>query len=156
MAYAKRRVTNDGRVRYTAVYLDPTGRDRSAGTFDSKRVAERAARGAKNAMVEGKWIDPTDGKITFRRYVEEQWWPSRHLELHSKAAYRFHDLRHAHASWALAGGADLKAVMDRLGHAQITTTQRYLHTLPESDDQALIAFSRIRNRTGNPQTRRAG
>jgi site-specific recombinase XerD len=34
-----------------------------------------------------------------------------------------------------------------LGHAQITTTQRYLHTLPESDDQALIAFSRIRNRT---------
>ena len=61
---------------------------------------------------------------------------------------RFHDLRHAHASWALAGGADLKAVMDRLGHAQIATTQRYLHTLPESDDQALIAFSRIRNRTG--------
>jgi Phage integrase family len=52
---------------------------------------------------------------------------------------RFHDLRHAHASWALAGGADLKAVMDRLGHAQITTTQRYLHTLPESDDQALSA-----------------
>jgi integrase len=61
---------------------------------------------------------------------------------------RFHDLRHAHASWALAGGADLKAVMDRLGHAQIATTQRYLHTLPESDDQALLAFARIRNRTG--------
>jgi Phage integrase family len=27
---------------------------------------------------------------------------------------RFHDLRGAHASWLLAGGADLKAVMDRL------------------------------------------
>ena len=47
MAYAKRRVTNDGRVRYPAVYVDPTGRERSAGTFDSKRVAERAARGAE-------------------------------------------------------------------------------------------------------------
>ena len=94
MAYAKRRVTNDGRVRYTGVYVDPTGRDRSAGTFDSKRVAERAARGAENAIIEGRWIDPTDGKITFRRYVEEQWWPSRHLELHSKAAYRSYLDRH--------------------------------------------------------------
>ena len=32
---------------------------------------------------------------------------------------RIHDLRHAHASWLLAGGADLKSVMDRMGHAQI-------------------------------------
>jgi integrase len=60
---------------------------------------------------------------------------------------RFHDLRHAHASWALAGGADLKAVMGRLGHAQITTTQRYLHTLPESDELALAAFGRTRARS---------
>ncbi|MBA2768524.1 MAG: site-specific integrase [Sporichthyaceae bacterium] len=59
---------------------------------------------------------------------------------------RFHDLRHAHASWALAGGADLKAVMERMGHAQITTTQRYLHTLPDSDDKALAAFARVRDR----------
>jgi len=34
---------------------------------------------------------------------------------------RVHDLRHAHASWLLAGGSDLKSVMDRMGHAQITT-----------------------------------
>ncbi len=59
---------------------------------------------------------------------------------------RMHDLRHAHASWLLAGGADLKTVMDRLGHAQIQTTQKYLHTSPDADDKALDAFSRIRNR----------
>jgi site-specific recombinase XerD len=41
---------------------------------------------------------------------------------------RMHDLRYAHASWLLAGGADLKTVMQRLGHAQIQTTQKYLHT----------------------------
>ena len=35
---------------------------------------------------------------------------------------RVHDLRHAHASWLLAGGSDLKSVMDRMGDAQITTT----------------------------------
>jgi integrase len=37
--------------------------------------------------------------------------------------------------------------MDRLGHAQIQTTQKYLHTLPEADDKALAALTRIGNRT---------
>lgn len=49
---------------------------------------------------------------------------------------RMHDLRHAHASWLLAGDTDLKTVVERMGHAQIMTTQRYLHTLPDADDQA--------------------
>ena len=61
-------------------------------------------------------------------------------------ATRMHDLRHAHASWLLAGGADLKAVMERLGHSQIQTTQKYLHTMPEADDRALAAFQTIRGR----------
>jgi site-specific recombinase XerD len=54
-----------------------------------------------------------------------------------------HDLRHAHASWLPAGGADLKGVMERMGHAQIQTTQKYLHTLPETDQKNLDALSRI-------------
>ena len=62
-------------------------------------------------------------------------------------AVRMHDLRHAHASWLLAGGADLKAVMERMGHTQIMTTQKYLHTLPEADDLALAAFESVRGRT---------
>jgi site-specific recombinase XerD len=55
-------------------------------------------------------------------------------------------MRHAHASWLLAGGADVQMVKDRLGHGSISTTEKYLHTLPEADDQALDAFSKIRNR----------
>ncbi len=62
-------------------------------------------------------------------------------------AVRMHDLRHAHASWLLAGGADLKAVMERMGHSQIMTTQKYLHTLPEADDVALAAFEAVRARS---------
>ncbi len=57
---------------------------------------------------------------------------------------RVHDLRHAHASWLLAGGSDLRSVMDRMGHAQITTTQKYLHTLPDADHKNLTALDRIR------------
>jgi len=59
---------------------------------------------------------------------------------------RFHDLRGAHASWLLAGGADLKVVMDRLGHRQIATTQQYLGALPDAGDRALAAFQKIRRR----------
>ena len=64
---------------------------------------------------------------------------------------RMHDLRHAHASWLLAGGADLKTVMDRLGHARIATTQQYLHALADADDTALAAFQRTRDRHRPPE-----
>jgi len=59
---------------------------------------------------------------------------------------RMHDLRHAHASWLLVGGADLKSVMERMGHSQIMTTQKYLHTMPDAGDRALAAFEAVRLR----------
>ena len=61
-----------------------------------------------------------------------------------------HDLRHAHASWLLAGGADLQVVKERLGHASIATTERYLHTLPDADDTALDALDRVRAASRRP------
>ncbi len=60
---------------------------------------------------------------------------------------RMHDLRHAHAFWLLAGGADLKSVMERMCHTQITTTQKYLHTLPDADQKAFAAFQSVRGRS---------
>ncbi len=59
-------------------------------------------------------------------------------------AVRMHDLRHAHASWLLAGGSDLASVMDRLGHAHIQTTEKYLHAPAEADQKNLAALDRIR------------
>ena len=50
---------------------------------------------------------------------------------------RMHDLRHAHASWLLAGGADLKTVMDRLGHAQIHAEQGLLALKVNGKDLSL-------------------
>jgi site-specific recombinase XerD len=68
----------------------------------------------------------------------------------AKADLRFHitphDLRHAHASWLLAGGADLQVVKERLGQASITTTEKYLHTLPGANQAALNALDAIRGR----------
>jgi site-specific recombinase XerD len=44
----------------------------------------------------------------------------------------------------LAGGADLQVVKERLGHGSITTTEKYLHTLPGTEDEAVNALARIR------------
>ncbi len=79
---------------------------------------------------------------TFRTKV----WRPAVLAAELPTTVRMHDLRHAHASWLLAGGADLKTVMDRVGHTQISTTQRYLHALDSADNTALEAFRRTRDR----------
>jgi site-specific recombinase XerD len=54
------------------------------------------------------------------------------------------DLRHSHASWLLAGGADLEVVRNRLGHRSIATTGKYIHTLPTADETAIAALRRTR------------
>jgi integrase len=88
----------------------------------------------------------TDGHVSRDWFRVNVWQPAV-----KRAGITFHvrphDLRHAHASWLLAGGADLQMVKDRLGHGSISTTEKYLHTLPEADDEAVDAFSRVRNRS---------
>jgi integrase len=56
---------------------------------------------------------------------------------------RIHDLRHAHASMAVAGGESLYIVGKMLGHSQAVTTQRYAHL---AIDPVLAAASRTAQR----------
>ncbi|GII59668.1 hypothetical protein Pth03_80570 [Planotetraspora thailandica] len=87
----------------------------------------------------------TDTHISRHWFRKQVWIPAliaAGLQIH----VRMHGLRHAHASWLLAGGADLQVVKERLGHASIATTEKYLHTLPDADETALDAFTRIRAR----------
>jgi hypothetical protein len=62
-----------------------------------------------------------------------------------------HGMRHAHASWLLAGGADLQVVKERLGHGSISTTGKYLHTMPNVDEVALKALAAIRGRSDSAE-----
>lgn len=47
-----------------------------------------------------------------------------------------HWLRHTNATLALLHGASLQQVQETLGHSQITTTQRYLHTVEQINKAA--------------------
>ena len=84
----------------------------------------------------------TDGHIPADWFRHQVWLPARRAA--GLGYVRVHDLRHAHASWLLSGGADLQVVKDRLGHASIATTEKYLHSLPTADETALDALTRIR------------
>jgi site-specific recombinase XerD len=104
--------------------------------------AQRRAQGKDNPRTP-RLLD-TDGHIPNDHFHDQIWDPTIKKAGLEKGV-RVHDLRHAHASWLLAGGADLQVVKERMGHGSITTTERYLHTLPTADETALTALSNIRN-----------
>jgi integrase len=51
---------------------------------------------------------------------------------------RFHDLRHTFGSLAVDGGASIVQVQSWLGHSDVATTMRYLHSKSRTEDAALL------------------
>jgi integrase len=50
----------------------------------------------------------------------------------------FHDLRHTFGTQCAAKGIDLRRIQAWMGHANIQTTMRYLHYVPQHDDAARL------------------
>jgi hypothetical protein len=58
-----------------------------------------------------------------------------------------HILRHTFATQALHNGASLREVQALLGHTNIATTEKYLHTDSDNLDQAMLRVARGRGAT---------
>lgn len=89
----------------------------------------RQAEGGRSAKVfPGRgdaWRDPTAVRQTFQRV----------LAAHGVPRMRFHDLRHAYATLALAHDVPLRTISQRLGHSNVAITASvYTHILPEMVD----------------------
>jgi ATP-dependent helicase/nuclease subunit A len=60
--------------------------------------------------------------------------------------FSFHSFRHAHATFLIENGTDIKTVQSRLGHANISTTlQIYTHVTEKMESDAVSILEKILN-----------
>ena len=79
-------------------------------------------------------LHPTRVSETFDRLVKHSGLPR----------IRLHDLRHGHATLALAAGVHPKVVQERLGHSSVAfTLDRYSHVVPAMQEDAAATVARL-------------
>jgi integrase len=79
---------------------------------------------------------PQGGYLRRSNFNRRSWRPA--TQAAGVEGLRFHDLRHSAATLALAGGANTRELMERMGHTSPAVALRYQHVMA-GRDQAIAA-----------------
>jgi integrase len=123
-----------------SIALDP-GTVRALRQWRKQQLEERMAwgvvwtdTGRVFTRENGGDLHPTRVSETFDRLVRHAGVPR----------IRLHDLRHGHATLALAAGVHPKVVQERLGHSSVAfTLDRYSHVVPAMQEDAAATVARL-------------
>jgi hypothetical protein len=99
------------------------------------------ARRTASGEVRRRWEKSRDAD---EPYLDEQSWNRIWASAVAESGIPFkptaYQVRHTHASWLIDAGENPKAVMHRLGQADLRTTARYVHVLDETGESAAKRF----------------
>lgn len=104
----------------------------ASGVDDGRVFRALNKDGQLAGRVKTKGGGRTDGNLTpqaIYNVVKEHVLAAGHYDRKGQPALAAHDLRRTAAALALKGGADLRQIQQMLGHASITTTERYLEPM---------------------------
>ena len=91
---------------------------------------------------EGDWLFTRwNGMIMHVQTPSKQF--AKFLKRHDLKHHKFHSLRHTSATLLLYSGVNIRQVQERLGHGSLKTTQIYLHSIQEADEQAASALQSL-------------
>ncbi|HMV68530.1 MAG TPA: site-specific integrase [Myxococcota bacterium] len=105
---------------------DPKGK-RSRVVPLSQEVADALTRRRSTTKTTLVFADDMGGYLNRDKVKYPFWRLCRHAGV---PLIRVHDLRHSFGSQLVVAGAPLPAVHNRMGHADIKTTMRYIHLAP--------------------------
>jgi integrase len=101
----------------------------------------RGQRAAASGEVRRRWEKSRDFD---EPYLDEKSWNRIWASAVAESGIPFrptaYQVRHTHASWLIDAGENPKAVMHRLGQADLRTTARYVHVVGETGESAAKRF----------------
>jgi integrase len=108
---------------------------------DYQRKRLRVQQAAASGPARRRWEKSRDSD---EPYLEKELWDRIWAPAVADSGIPFkptaYQVRHTHASWLIDAGENPKAVMHRLGQADLRTTARYVHVLDETGESAARRF----------------